>query len=101
MRRHAFDPVSFTFGALFLAVAAAGLTGPWVLRDLDLAWLGPAAVVFLGLVVLLTALSPRAAHRPDPDPAPEQVAGDEEPAGEDDGEDDGQDDGPVGPGDPR
>ena len=59
MRRHAFDALSFTFGALFLAVAAAGLTGPWSVRDLDLAWLGPAVLVLLGVVVLLTALTPR------------------------------------------
>jgi hypothetical protein len=62
MRRHAFDPLSFTFGALFLAVAAAGLTGPWSVRDLDLAWLGPAVLVLLGIVVLLTALTPRSAR---------------------------------------
>lgn len=84
MRRHAFDPVSFTFGVLFLAVAAAGLTGPWALRDLDLAWLGPVALVLLGVVVLLTALSPRSAPRPHPDPAPDPGAAGEEPAGEDD-----------------
>lgn len=72
MRRHAFDPLSFTFGALFLAVAAAGLTGPWSLRDLDLAWLGPAVLVFLGLVVLLTALTPRSwAHDEAGEAAPE------------------------------
>ena len=63
MRRHAFDPLSFTFGVLFLAVAAAGVTGPWSLRDLDLAWLGPAVLVLLGVVVLLTALTPRSASR--------------------------------------
>jgi hypothetical protein len=66
MRRHAFDPLSFTFGALFLAVAAAGLTGPWSLRDLDLTWLGPALLVLLGVVVLLTALTPRPAARGEP-----------------------------------
>ena len=69
MRRHAFDPLSFTFGALFLAVAAAGLTGPWSLRDLDLVWLGPAVLVFLGAVVLLTALTPRSESAGEPDEA--------------------------------
>lgn len=101
MRRHAFDPVSFTFGVLFLAVAAAGLTGPWALRDLDLAWLGPAALVLLGVVVLLTAQSPRGAPRPHPDPdpgpgpdsGPDPVAAGDEPAGEDDE--------PVDPEEPR
>ena len=74
MRRHAFDPLSFTFGALFLAVAAAGLTGPWSLRDLDLVWLGPVVLVFLGAVVLLTALTPRS----EPGGEPDEATGDDQ-----------------------
>jgi putative Mn2+ efflux pump MntP len=76
MRRHAFDPVAFTFGALFLAIAVAGMTGPWSLRDLDLAWLGPAVLVFLGLVVLLTALTPRRAASAELDEAADDTADD-------------------------
>ena len=82
MKRHAFDPVSFTFGALFLAVAAAGLTGPWSLRDLDLAWLGPAVLVFLGVVVVLTAVTLRSAERRETDATAED-AGDGSESAED------------------
>lgn len=54
MTRHRFDPLSFVFGLVFVAIAVAGLTGPWPLRPVDLAWAGPGALILLGVVVLLS-----------------------------------------------
>lgn len=82
MTRHRFDPLSFVFGLLFVAVAVAGLTGPWTLRPVDLAWAGPAVLILLGVVVLASGGTRRDershAHGPDghadpegdPDPGP-------------------------------
>lgn len=58
MTRHRFDPLSFVFGVLFAALGVLGLTGPWPLAELDLAWVGPGLLVLAGVVVLLTARSP-------------------------------------------
>lgn len=59
MTRHRFDPLSFVFGVLFAALGVLGLTGPWTLAELDLAWVGPGLLVLAGVVVLLTARSSR------------------------------------------
>ncbi len=55
MRTHRFDPASFAFGVLFVAIAVVGLTDPALLAIEDLRWLGPAVLVVLGLALLLSA----------------------------------------------
>jgi hypothetical protein len=58
MKRHRFDPLSFIFGACFLAVAGlfslGGLTG---LRADALRWIGAAALLFAGVVLLFGSRS--------------------------------------------
>jgi hypothetical protein len=63
MTRHRFDPLSFVFGLVFVLIAVAGLTGPWMLRPVDLAWAGPAVLILLGVVVLASG-GPRRDPRP-------------------------------------
>lgn len=72
MTRHRFDPLSFLFGVLFVALGVLGLTGPWTLAELDLAWVGPGLLVLAGVVVLLTARSSRD-ERPEDARAPDAV----------------------------
>lgn len=55
MERHRFDILSFVFGLLFVLVAIVGLTDLVELTWLDLRWIGPAVLVGLGLVLVLTA----------------------------------------------
>lgn len=55
MERHRFDILSFVFGLLFVLVAFVGLTDLVELTWLDLRWIGPAVLVGLGLVLVLTA----------------------------------------------
>lgn len=55
MKRHPFDPVSFVFGVIFVAMAAAAAFSDEI--DWDLApWLIPAAVLMLGIGLLASAL---------------------------------------------
>ncbi|HET7520253.1 MAG TPA: hypothetical protein VFK61_01805 [Candidatus Limnocylindria bacterium] len=54
MSRHSFDTVSFAFGAIFL-LAGVMLLGGKPNTD-ALAWVGPAAAVGLGIVILLANL---------------------------------------------
>jgi hypothetical protein len=62
MERHAFDPISFIFGAIFVAAGLVLLTGD--AESLALGWVGP--IVAVGLAALLIiAVRPR---RPAPDP---------------------------------
>jgi len=64
MRRHPFDPISFTLGALLALVAALGLLSPERLRTLDLGVLAPAALVLVGGLLLAgAALSGRREDR--------------------------------------
>lgn len=61
--RHPLDAVSLIAGALFVAVAALGLSDQ--LTELDpgmLSWVLPAALVLVGLVVLLQGLRDRGAE---------------------------------------
>jgi cytochrome c biogenesis protein CcdA len=71
MERHPFDPLSFVFGLLFVAVALLGLTELVTLSWLDLRWIAPIVLVVLGLVLVLTAGRNRNAgpgdDRPDAD----------------------------------
>ncbi len=55
MERHRFDALSFVFGLLFVLVALLGLTDLVEVTWLDLRWIGPAVLVGLGLVLVLTA----------------------------------------------
>jgi hypothetical protein len=55
VRTHPFDAVSFVFGILFTAVAAIALTGVATITLLDLRWLGPAALVLIGVVLVVSA----------------------------------------------
>lgn len=50
MKRHPFDALSFTFGALFLLVGLLVLAGD-ATRQLS-AWLAPAVIIGLGMLVL-------------------------------------------------
>ena len=54
MSRHRFDPLSFVFGVVFAVIAAAGFTGPWDLRPVDLAWAGPGLLILLGVALLVS-----------------------------------------------
>ena len=55
MKSHRFDLLSFVFGALFLLVAAAAVWDPSLRWDLG-AWLVPAAVLTLGIGLLVSTL---------------------------------------------
>jgi drug/metabolite transporter superfamily protein YnfA len=55
MRTHPFDAVSFVFGAIFTVVALLALTGIATITLLDLRWLGPAALVLIGVVLVVSA----------------------------------------------
>lgn len=64
MTMHRFDPLSFVFGVVFVAVAIVGLIAPELLSFTDLRWIAPGALVVLG--ALLLALSGRSrADTPD------------------------------------
>ena len=54
MQRHRFDPLSFIFGLLFVAVAAVALLGGDLIVINDLAWIAPAVLVVAGAVLLLS-----------------------------------------------
>lgn len=74
MERHPFDPLSFVFGLLFVALALLGLTELVTLTWFDLRWIGPIVLVVLGLVLVLTTGRDRNAgsgdDRPDADAVP-------------------------------
>jgi hypothetical protein len=55
VERHRFDALSFIFGLLFVLVALLALTNLVELTWFDLRWIGPAVLVGLGLVLVLTA----------------------------------------------
>jgi drug/metabolite transporter superfamily protein YnfA len=55
MRTHPFDAVSFVFGAIFTAVAVVVLSNVATITLLDLRWIGPAALVLIGVVLVVTA----------------------------------------------
>jgi hypothetical protein len=64
MRTHPFDAVSFVFGVIFTAVAAIALTGVATITLLDLRWLGPAALVLIGVVLVVSAARSDNGSRP-------------------------------------
>lgn len=53
MERHRFDPISFVFGALFMALALLALADLALPAPVDLAWIAPILLVILGLVLML------------------------------------------------
>ena len=53
MTRHRFDPLSFIFGALFVAVAAVGLIDRQLVTVTDLRWVAPGLLVALGALLLV------------------------------------------------
>lgn len=67
MERHAFDPLSFTFGAIFVAAGLVLLTGD--AESLALQWVGPMVAVGVAAIVVF-AVRPR---RPAPDPDADEV----------------------------
>ena len=55
MKRHDFDPISFVFGAIFVAVSAMVAYGNFVLTTERLRWLGAAFLLALGVGLLVTS----------------------------------------------
>ena len=55
MKQHRFDPLSFVFGIVFLAMAGAAVWSDELNWDIG-AWLLPAAVLVLGIGLLASAL---------------------------------------------
>lgn len=59
MNRHRFDPISFVFGALFVAIAAAIALPetPWqfVFGGISFGWILPAALILVGVALLAPA----------------------------------------------
>jgi hypothetical protein len=60
MKSHRFDLLSFVFGVLFLLMAAAAVWDPSFRWDLG-AWLVPAAVLTLGIGLLVSTIHPHQA----------------------------------------
>lgn len=54
MQQHRFDPLSFIFGLLFVAVAGVALVGGGLIAFNDLAWIAPAVLVVTGAILLLS-----------------------------------------------
>ena len=55
MKRHTFDPISFLFGAVFIAVSALFAYGNFVLTTERLRWLGAGFLLLLGVGLLVTS----------------------------------------------
>ena len=72
MQRHRFDPLSFIFGLLFVAVAGVALVGGDLVVINDLAWIAPAVLVVAGAALLFST-----AGRGDSDDTPDDVPDDE------------------------
>lgn len=53
MKFHSVDYVSLIFGAFFVVVAGMFLSSGFDAFDLDVRWIGPAALVVIGLAFLL------------------------------------------------
>ena len=70
MSKHRFDLLSFVFGALFATVGVLGLTDVAVITLADLRWLGPGALVLIGVALVVSA-----ARSDGPEPAVIDSAG--------------------------
>lgn len=53
MKFHTIDYVSLVFGAFFLVVAGVFLSSGFDAFDVDVRWIWPAALVVIGLAILL------------------------------------------------
>lgn len=73
MTRHAFDAVSFAFGALFLVAGVVLLSGTPSADTMQ--WLGPAAAIGLGVLILVATVPRRRAGGAAQDPEDEPVGG--------------------------
>jgi cytochrome c-type biogenesis protein CcmH/NrfF len=71
MTRHAFDAVSFAFGALFLLFGVLLLSGTQDASTLE--WVGPMAVIGLGLLILMATVPRRRADADDETPEEEPM----------------------------
>ncbi len=76
MRRHAFDPVSFVLGALFMAVGLTFLFGDADIGELHLSVVWPIPLIVVGLLMLVTTARHRAPGA-DARPAPAEGEADE------------------------
>ena len=72
MNKHGVDPVSLFFGAIFAAVGLTFMLGRVDLGNVDqMRWVGPAAAIVAGLVVLglaMTRVEPPRASEPGHEP---------------------------------
>ena len=68
MQRHRFDPLSFIFGLLFVAVAGVALIGADVLALRDLTWIAPSLLVIAGAALLLSSARSGSDDTPDDTP---------------------------------
>jgi hypothetical protein len=55
MKSHRFDPLSFVFGATFVALSLVLTTQPLGLTVLRLRWLGAAFLLALGVALVVTS----------------------------------------------
>jgi hypothetical protein len=55
MKRHRFDPLSFVFGATFIALAAILTTEHLALAATRMRWLGAGFLLALGVALLATS----------------------------------------------
>ena len=62
MKRHAFDPLSFVFGLLFVAVGVPLLFSESGLKALDGRWVFPAFLIIAGAIVLGSTRKREQAH---------------------------------------
>jgi hypothetical protein len=64
MRRHAFDPVSLVFGAIFAGVGLTFLFGTIDLAALPPAWSWPIPLMIVGALIILLAVRRDRAYAP-------------------------------------
>lgn len=55
MQRHSFDPISFVFGVLFLAIAGWAVSQESLAPDIG-QWLWPGALILVGLGLLASVV---------------------------------------------
>lgn len=74
MKRHRFDPISFVFGAMFLALAAAVALpdDPWayLFDGLALGWVWPVVIIAVGVALLTGSMRREPASVPGPEDEP-------------------------------
>ena len=73
MTQHAFDAVSFAFGAIFLIAGVMLLSGTPNAEAMQ--WVGPVAFIGLGVLILIATVPRRRADAPD-EPTEDEPMGD-------------------------